>query len=230
MRNERKDRDSLHSLKAAIVRPLRIGLIVLGLLVSTGAGALDVNVVGLFPNKAVVQIDGGALQTLSVGQKTVQGVVLVSTERDSATFDIEGKRMVLGLGHAHMKTGSSAASVMVMADERGRLVTTGQVNGIPVRFAVDTGATFITFPASEASRLGLDYLTGQKMLMTTANGATPAYRIKLDAVRVGDITMNGVEAVVIEGASLSVALLGMSFLNRVDIKREGEIMTLTKRY
>jgi aspartyl protease family protein len=110
------------------------------------------------------------------------------------------------------------------------LATSGQVNGIPVRFAVDTGATFVTFPASEARRLGLDYVNGQKMLMNTANGSALAYRIKLDTVRVGDITMNGVDAVVIEGASLSVVLLGMSFLNRVDIKREGEIMTLTKRY
>jgi aspartyl protease family protein len=203
---------------------------VLGLLVSTGAGALDVNVVGLFPNKAVVQIDGGALQTLSVGQKTIEGVVLVSVERDGATFDIQGERMALGLGHARMNTGISAASAMVTADERGHFVTTGQVNGVPIRFAVDTGATFVTFPASEARRLGLDYRNGQKVMMNTANGGAPVYRVKLDTVRVGDVTVNGVDAVVMEGDSLSVALLGMSFLNRVDIKREGEIMTLTKRY
>jgi aspartyl protease family protein len=119
---------------------------------------------------------------------------------------------------------------MVITDEHGHLVTTGQVNGIPVRFAVDTGATFITFPAGEARRIGLDYLKGQKALMNTANGTVLAYRVKLDTVRVGDVTVNGVEAVVMEGDSLPVALLGMSFLNRVDIKREGEIMTLTKRY
>ena len=202
----------------------------LGLLVSTGAGALDVNVVGLFPNKAVVQIDGGALQTLSVGQKSVEGVVLVSAERDSATFDVQGQRMVLGLGHAYMKTDTSNASVLVITDERGHLVTTGEVNGIPVRFAVDTGATFVTFPAGEARRVGLDYLKGQKTLVNTANGAAPAYRVKLDAVRVGNVTVYGVDAVVMESASLPVALLGMSFLNRVDIKREGGAMTLTKRY
>ena len=212
-----------------------IASILLGLLVSTGAGALDINVVGLFPNKAVVQIDGGAPQTLWVGQKTIEGVVLVSVDRDGAifdiaTFDIQRQRMALGLGHARMRTGSSDASVMVTTDERGHLVTTGQVNGVPIRFAVDTGATFVTFPASEARRLGLDYRNGQKVMMNTANGGAPVYRVKLDTVRVGDVTVNGVDAVVMEGDSLSVALLGMSFLNRVDIKREGEIMTLTKRY
>jgi aspartyl protease family protein len=213
-----------------------IASILLGLLVSTGAGALDVNVVGLFPNKAVVQIDGGAPQTLWVGQKTIEGIALVSVERDGATFDIatfdiQHQRMALGLGHARMRTGTSAASVMVTTDERGHLVTAGQVNGIPVRFTVDTGATFITFSASEARRLGVDYLKGQKTLMNAATGSTLAYRVKLDTVRVGGVTVNGVDAVVMEGDSLSVALLGMSFFNRMDsIKREGEIMTLTKRY
>ena len=208
----------------------RIASIVVGLLISTGAGALDVNVVGLFPNKAVVQIDGGALQTLSLGQKTREGVVLVSVERDGAAFDIQGQRMVLGLGHARMKASTSAASVMVTADTRGHFVTDGLVNGTPIRFTVDTGATFISLSASEARRLGLDYRKGQKAMMHTANGNAPAYRIKLDTVRVGDITVNSVDAVVMEGEGLPVALLGMSFLNRMDIRREGEIMTLTQRY
>jgi aspartyl protease family protein len=224
------DCDRPHSLKLVMERRHRLASIVLGLLVSTGAFALDVNVVGLFPNKAVVQIDGGALQTLSVGQKTIEGVALVSVARDGATFDIEGQRTTLGLGHARMKAGTGPASAMVTADERGHFVTTGQVNGIPIRFAVDTGATFISLPASEARRLELDYRKGQKVMMETANGIAPAYRIKLDTVRVGDVTVNSVDAVVMESEGPSIALLGMSFLNRMNIRRDGEIMTLTKRF
>jgi len=204
--------------------------IVLGAIVSTGAGAVDVNVVGLFPSKAVVQIDGGALQTLAIGQKTAEGVVLVSVGSDGATFEIDGQRMTLGLGHARMKPGTGPASVKVMADERGHFNTIGQVNGIAVRFAVDTGATFIAFHANEARRLGLDYRQGRKVLMETAAGVAPAYLVKLDTVRVGDITVNSVDAVVMDSEGPSVALLGMSFLNRMDIRREGEIMTLTQRY
>lgn len=203
---------------------------IFGVLLATGAGATDVNVVGLFPNKAVVQIDGGALQTLSVGQKTAEGIVLVSVERDGATFDIQGQRMTLQLGHARMKSVPSAATVLVTADERGQFFTDGQVNGISIRFAVDTGATLIALPASEARRLGLDYRKGHQVPMNTANGTVPGYRIKLDTVQVGDVTVNSVDAVVMEGEGLPIALLGMSFLNRMDIKREGEIMTLTKRY
>ena len=217
----------------------RIASIAIGLLVSTGATALDVSVVGLFPNKAVVQIEGGALQTLSVGQKTRDGIVLLSVERDGATFDVQGRRVALAIGPARRQTSPAAAAhtypaaeanyAMVPTNDRGNLVADGEVNGMPVRFAVDTGATFITLPAREASRLGLDYHNGQKLVMETANGNVFAYRLKLDTVRLGGVAVQNVDAVIMEGNSLPIALLGMSFLNRTDMKREGTILTLTKR-
>ena len=76
-------------------------------------------------------------------------------------------------------------------------------------------------PAAEARRLAVDYEKGQKVLMRTANGTAPAYRVKLDTVTVGSVTLHDVEAVVMEGPGLSFALLGMSFLKRMDMKREG---------
>ena len=216
----------------------RIASIALGLLVSCSAIALDVNVVGLFPNKAVVQIEGGALRTLSVGEKTRDDIILIAVGRDGATFDIEGRRVALALGPARRLTSPAAATksaaaaanyARVRTDERGDFVADGQVNGMPVRFVVDTGATFITLPAREASRLGLDYRNGEKVVMETANGTVFAYRLKLDTVRVGGVAVQNVDAVITEGDSLPVALLGMSFLNRTDMKREGTILTLTKR-
>jgi aspartyl protease family protein len=225
----------------------RIASIAIGLLVSTGATALDVNVVGLFTNKAVVQIEGGALQTLSVGQKTRDNITLLSVARDGATFDIQGRRVALAIGPARRQTSPAAEAqtsptvvaqtstapaanyAVVRTNERGDMVADGEVNGMPVRFAVDTGATFITLPAREASRLGLDYQNGQKVVMETANGNMFAYRLKLDTVSVGGVAVHNVDAVITEGNSLPIALLGMSFLNRTDIKREGTILTLTKR-
>ena len=222
-----------------------IASIAIGILISTGAAALDVNVVGLFPNKAVVQIEGGALQTLSVGQK-MRDLILLSVERDGATFDIQGRRVSLPMGPA--RRSSSPAPVQTIAatavqaspageanyavvrtNERGDLYADGEVNGVPVRFAVDTGATFMTFPAREATRLGLDYHSGQKVVLETANGNAFAYRLKLDTVRVGDMALHDVDAVVMEGNSLPIALLGMSFLSRTDIRRDGTTLTLTKR-
>jgi aspartyl protease family protein len=208
----------------------RVASIVCSLLVSAGAGATDVTVSGLFPNKALVQIDGGALQTLSVGQKTTQGVVLISVEGETATFEIEGKRVTLGLGQARIARSSDSSSVLLVADTLGFFSADGQVNGKPVRFVVDTGASLITFPAREARRLALEYEKGQKVSMSTANGIARGYRIKLNTVRVGNITLNGIEAVVLEGDGLPGPLLGMSFLSRMNMKREGDNMTLTKRF
>jgi aspartyl protease family protein len=214
-----------------LIRHHGVASIVLCLLVSAAAGATDVIVAGLFPNKALVQIDGGALQTLSVGQKTVEGVVLVSVEADAATFDVQGKRVKVGLGQARFSASSSPTpSVVIAADARGIFVADGQVNGKPIQFVVDTGATVITLPASEARRLALDYQKGRKTSMFTANGIAPVYHIRLDTVRLGNITLYAVDAVVVERDGLPVSLLGMSFLNRMDIRREGNNMTLTQRY
>jgi len=138
-------------------RRFSFGVLVLGAALCGDAVAVDVKLVGLFPNRAVVQIDGGPLQTMSIGQKTAEGVVLLSVENDGATFEIDGRRTALGLTHARMKPSAGAASVKVTADENGHFTTLGQVNGVPVRFAVDTGATFIAFHANEARRLGLDH-------------------------------------------------------------------------
>ena len=209
----------------------RLISIIVGLLGSAGAGAADITVHGLFPDKALVRIDGGPLRTLSVGQKTAEGFVLVSVERDGATFDVAGKRFTVGLGHARMATSApSGESVVLTADLRGHFSTEGQVNGRPVHFVVDTGATLIALPPSEARRLSIDYQKGRKAMMRTANGNIPGYIVKLDTVTVGSVTIYDVEAVVLEGNGLEAPLLGMSFLNRMNMKREGDIMTLTKRY
>jgi aspartyl protease family protein len=95
---------------------------------------------------------------------------------------------------------------------------------------VDTGATVTAIPSGDARRLGIDVAKGQTVLMRTANGTAPARQVKLDVVTVGGVTLYDVDAVVMEGDGLAMPLLGMSFLNRMDMKREGSVLTLTKRY
>ena len=65
--------------------------------------------------------------------------------------------------------------------------------------------------------------------MNTANGMAPAWRVKLDTGPAGGITLERVETLVMENQSMPV-LLGMSFLNRTNMRREGQLMILTKRY
>jgi aspartyl protease family protein len=192
--------------------------------------AADVALVGLIGRKAIVVIDGGAPRTLAPGQTTAEGVVLLGTEKDAANFEIDGKKRTLHMGRAYAAPSRGRQSVVLKADERGHFVVAGSINGGSVRFLVDTGATFVSLAAAEAKRLGIDYLKGQRGRVQTANGVASAYRVKLDTVRIGDIELNGVDALVSESDAMGVTLLGMSFLNRMEMQRDGQSMTLTRRY
>lgn len=196
------------------------------------AAATAVTVVGLFPGKAVVVINGQAARTLSIGQKTPEGITLLATAADNATLEIDGKRVTLDVGQhfAPPRTAAGAQSVNLAADSGGHFYSVGQINGRAVRFLVDTGATSISISAAFARNAGIDYRKGERLLMQTANGVTSAYRVMLDAVTVGEITLYQVEGVIMEGDGPSVALLGMSFLNRMEMRRDGVLMVLTKRY
>jgi len=195
------------------------------------AFAADVTLVGLIGAKAIVVIDGGAPRTLAPGQKSAEGVVLLGTEKEAASFEIEGKKRTLRMGQAYSAAARAGRqNVTLSADTRGHFVTMGSINGGSVRFLVDTGATFVSLAASEARRLGIDYRQGQRGQVQTANGAAVAYRVKLDTVSIGDIEVNNVDAVVSESDTSGVTLLGMSFLNRMEMKRDGQSMTLTRRY
>ncbi len=207
-----------------------IAALALGLALAGPAAATEINVVGLFGTKAVVSIDGKPARTMSVGQRSPEGVVLVAVDREGATFEVDGQRRTLRMGQPYVSRAAGAgSSVTLKADARGHFLTEGQVNGGSVRFLVDTGATLISLPAADARRLGIDYLKGQRGVVQTAGGPRSAYKVTLDTVRVGEIAINQVDALVIE-ADLPFALLGMSFLNRTEMKREGETMVLIKRF
>jgi aspartyl protease family protein len=202
------------------------------ILASADVFAVEVNVIGLFTNKAVVVINGGTPRTISAGERTPEGVLLVAADSKTATIEIEGKRQVVGLG-THAETPSLTGrreSVTLGSDSQGHFFADGMVNGGRMRFLVDTGATLVTLPATDARRLGIDYQQGSRAVSQTANGRVIVYRVRLDNVVVGGVTILNVDAVVQEGSGLDMALLGMSFLNRTEIRREGENLTLTKRY
>jgi aspartyl protease family protein len=210
----------------------------LALVPTTAHAATSVNVVGLFPNKAVVEINGQSPRTLSVGDK-VGEVTLLATSASNATFNIDGKKRTLEVGQVHVgkgpvsnaaTAGSGGRSIVLAADGRGHFITLGQINGKSVQFLVDTGASAVSISATFAASAGIDFRKGQRALSQTANGVVPVYRVMLDSVTVGDVTLYQVEAMVHEGTSLDVALLGMTFLNRMEMRRDGAAMTLTKRY
>jgi aspartyl protease family protein len=195
--------------------------------------AADVALIGVIGDKAaVVAIDGGEPKTVKVGQKW-QGITVIAVEKERATVEIEGKQRVLKRGEHYRNGGDTGGpgrqTVVLGADPAGHFFTEGMINGTPVRFVVDTGATLIALPGRDAARLGIDYRKGARGTVSTANGPTTVYQVKLDRVKLGGIELTSVDGVVIE-QGLDVALLGMSFLNRVDMRREGQTMTLIRRF
>ena len=198
------------------------------------AVAADVNLNGVIGAKALVVIDTGKPRLLAIGETSPEGVKLISVTGESAVIEIGGKRETLTMGRSARLTGGSrptgARSVTLIADNQGHFVAIGAINGITVRVLIDTGASLISMNSTEAKRLGIDYIAGQKAFSSTANGVVPTYRVKINEVRLGDITLNNVDGMVHVGDNLPMVLLGMSFLNRMDMKRDGEKMVLTKRF
>ncbi len=196
------------------------------------AYATDINVVGLFPGKALVSINGGTPRTLSVGQKTPEGITLVAVGSDTATFEIEGKRRPLRLGQPFHSAGAASGedAIVLSPDSTGHYVTIGAIDGKAVKFMVDTGATAVAMGTNTAERLGIAYRNGQPLTVSTANGKQPAHLVTLSRVRVGGVTLDNVEAAVTPGMnSWDGVLLGMSFIGRLSMQRDGQTLRLSRK-
>lgn len=203
---------------------------ILALLIPLAVSAQDVGLAGIMGSKAMLMVNGGEPQAVPVGQ-TLDGVKVLSIQGDQVIIEVGGRKRPLRVGQHAIGAASADGSgkIIMTADGRGHFYTTGTVNGTSVRFVVDTGATSIALGPTDARRIGLDLGRGQRGLSNTANGQVVVTRIPLDTVRIGDITLHNVDAVVLP-AEMPIALLGMSFLNRMEMQRDGSTMTLKKRF
>jgi aspartyl protease family protein len=192
--------------------------------------ATSVGVIGLFKDKAILSVDGGPPKTVSVGQ-TLSGAKLISATSEAAVIEADGKRRTLAMGQsfASVQGASQSPTVILSADPSGHFFASGAINGVPISFLLDTGATSVAIGAQDARRMNLDYQKSTPIPVGTAAGVQKAWKVTFNTVKVGAITLNQVEGFVVE-ANINPALLGMSFLNRMDMKREGQTMTLIRRY
>lgn len=197
-----------------------------------------VSLQGRLGNKALLVVSGGAPRAVAPGE-THQGVKVLSTNGDQAVVLVDGQRLTLRVGDApvnlgatHKGEGTAGGSgggnkVVLNSDGRGHFFADGRINNRQARFMVDTGATTIAMGSAEADRLGITYKNGRPVRMNTANGQAQGWLVKLNEVRVGQVTVYEVEAVVTQ-QEMPAILLGNSFLNRFDMQRSGQQMTLTK--
>lgn len=206
----------------------------LSLTLCGAAQAESVALAGMLGSKALLVVDGSAPKTVAPGE-THQGVKVISTSGDQAVVERSGQRQTLRVGESPVSLGASAGGaargsrIVLKESGGGHFLTSGQINGRTVQFMVDTGATFVAMSTTDAEHIGLNYKAGQPVQMSTANGSAPGYRLKLSSVRVGDVEMYEVDAVVTP-QGMPFVLLGNSFLSRFQMKRENNVMTLEKRF
>jgi aspartyl protease family protein len=185
---------------------------------------------GSMGERAVLVIDG-QLRTLSPGA-TERGVRFIGLAGGDAQVEIDGRRALLRLGAGPLALAEAqrggGSQIVLPAGLGGHFTTSGSINGRPVEFIVDTGATAVSLRQAAADRIGLVYRNGRRGLTQTANGAIPVNFVTLNSVRIGDVEVYNIEAAVMP-APMSHVLLGNSFLTRFQMKRENDTLTLEKR-
>ena len=216
---------------------MRLARLLLGaaalLAIAGAAAAQAVSLQGMLGTKALLVIDGGAPRSVAPGE-SLQGVKVVSTSGDQAVVEIKGRQHTLRIGDSQVSIGSSGPGargtrIVMVAGSNGHFLASGTINGRAVQFMVDTGASVVGLGISEAERVGLNYKSGQPVRMQTANGMSPAWLVKLASVRIGDVEIYDIDAVV-GTQSMPYVLLGNSFLSRFQMRRDNEQMVLERRY
>ena len=194
------------------------------------AQAQDVALAGILGGKALLVVNGSAPRGVAPGESHM-GVQVVSVGRDDAVVHSASCRRSLRLGEAPVSVGGSGTGqrVVLKADARGHFVSSGQINGRVMQYMVDTGASTVAIGRPDAQRMGLKFEEqGQSVRMNTANGVAQGWRMRLDSVRVGDVELRGVDAIVTP-QPMPYVLLGNSFLREFQMSRSGDEMVLLKR-
>jgi aspartyl protease family protein len=212
-------------------------LVPLSLLLACGLAAAQslppaqVQLNGMLGTRSALLLIDGEPRTVEVGA-TTKGVKLVALEDGRAVVEYGGRRETLALGAApgRVAPASTAPRQIVMPmGQGGHYTAIGMINGQVTSFLIDTGATSVALSQIEAEKLGLRYLNGKRTVTHTANGLVPAYMIDIASIRIGQVEVRDVSAIVIPGVMPHV-LLGNSFLNRFQLRRENDVMTLELRY
>lgn len=117
----------------------------------------------------------------------------------------------------------TVAEVVLTRDMSGHYRAEAIINGIRTPVMVDTGATDVSISQRLASKLGIQSNAATRS--QTANGATVVYMTRLDSVKLGGIEATNVAAIIAPNLA-GDALLGMSFLSRMDVRLHKGTMTI----
>lgn len=213
-----------------VAKKILAGLLLVSLLIPSAilhARPPNIQVVGLFLDKAAVKINGEQI-VLEVGMPTVHGVLLVRSNAKRAIISINGVEKIYGLGsHVSTKLSKPGKKVVRIPSRNGMYFAPGQINGRSVDFLIDTGASVVSMGRATANELQIPFReTGIPTNVSTASQVNKAWQVNLDTVTVGGITLNQVTGVVIDTDHHQQVLLGMSFLGRIKFSQEQGLVVL----
>ena len=210
---------------------------VLGLLLicSVSLAEVSVQAIALFNDKAMLSVDGSRAKIVKAGD-SFKGITLVEANTDHAVVEVAGQREIITLhSGANLSTMLAAKRpndesriVQVWADDRGFFRSRGEINGRSLEFLIDTGANLVVLSSDQADRIDLDFRDGLKSSATTASGISPMYMVELEQISFDGLELRNISAGVIVGRYPPVPLLGMSFLEQLDMNRSGSVMKLKK--
>jgi aspartyl protease family protein len=201
------------------------------LALAAGSASAEPRVQGLFAGRALFSLDGESF-LLRDGESGPGGLRLVRATSRSALVEFQGRQQELTLERGRfggVYQTRAQPELRILPDAQGGYTVRGLVNGHSIALVVDTGATLITLSEDQAVRLGLPLSDGARIPVETASGQVSGWRVALDSVQVGSLDERRVDAVVLPGDRPTVALLGMSFLSRLDIRNEGSVLVLQAR-
>ncbi|MFL6628970.1 MAG: TIGR02281 family clan AA aspartic protease [Burkholderiaceae bacterium] len=203
------------------------------LLCALGAAAQAQSVAfsGMLGDKALLIIDGQA-RGVAIGS-TVQGVKLVRIDGAQAQIEANGKAQTLRLGGTAVVAGDTGGGgnggrIVLPVGSGGHYTGLASINGHPVQFVVDTGATMVSMGVDVATQIGLDLRNSTAGGAMTANGAVAVRTLTLTKVTVGDVTVYNVQAMVVP-QGMPVVLLGNSFLSHFQMHSESSTLVLDKK-
>ncbi len=198
-------------------------------------------VIGLFKSKVIAMINGKQ-QVLKVGDTTSEGFTLIEASSSGAIFEHNGKKVKYNLSSqinssykaakpedetnkteqarqvGESKFKNKKKTVRIELNQAGQYVTTIKINGKAITALVDTGANTISVNSKLAKQLHIVYKQGTVMQVNTASGMASGYAVILDEVSLSGIKVEKIAATVLEGDEPKIALLGMSFLQHVNMK------------
>ncbi|RDE24448.1 TIGR02281 family clan AA aspartic protease [Motiliproteus coralliicola] len=118
----------------------------------------------------------------------------------------------------------NVVEVALKGNRQGHYLVSGAINGRPVTFLIDTGATYVAIPDELQQELGLT--PGRAQRVVTANGTATAYETKLNSVSIGDIKVQEVRAALVPNMPGRQVLLGMSVLKEIEFVHRADTLTL----